>query len=263
MVKLISYNIEYCEGMEGIWYKYLYIWKIFFPPKNLDQQIIAALKKLHPDILTLIEVDTGSFRSRGEDEVRKIEIGLGMHSFVEKVKYPLHGWLKLFHYVPILNKQANAIVSGYPIKKVKYHIFHEGTKRMVIEATINCPKPVTLLAAHLALGKKTRTLQIKELIKMVNNIKNPVILMGDFNTFNGEQEMKDLMQKTHLKDRISLDKESLPFTEPTWHPKKRLDYILTSPQLNVDKYSVLHYPFSDHLPLMIDFQFKKDKNKDS
>ncbi len=262
MVRLISYNIEYCEGMEGLWYQYLYFWRVLHSPKDLDKKIIKAIKKLNPDILTLIEVDTGSLRNRGRDEVKVLEEALGMKDFVEKVKYPLTGWLKLFHHLPILRKQANAIISKYPLIGTKYHVFHEGTKRMVIETTIKCPKKVTLLAAHLALGKKTRAKQIKELIKIVNSIKNPVILMGDFNTFNGVEELKELLKKTHLGDKIKLDKESLPFTEPAWHPSKRLDYILTSPQINVKKYSVLHFAFSDHLPLMIDFDFKKVISKD-
>ena len=259
MVKLITYNIEYCEGMEGIWYQYLQLWKIFFPPKNINRRLVAALHKLNPDILALIEVYIGSLRARGRDEVKFLEEELKLNSFVEKVKYPLTGWLKLFHHIPILNKQANAIISRFPFTNVKYHVFHEGTKRMVIEATVRCPKPVTLLAAHLALGKKARTRQIKELIKIVNHIKNPVILMGDFNTFNGEEEIKELLKKTHLSDLISLDKDSRPLTEPAWHPSRRLDYILTSPQIHVKKYSVLHFSFSDHLPLMIDFEFRKNK----
>ena len=257
MVKLISYNIEYCEGMEGLWYQYLFFWRIFFPPKKLDQQIVDELKKLNPDVVALIEVDTGSLRSRGKDEVVFFEKGLGMRNFVEKVKYGVTGWLKFFHHVPILDKQANAIISKFPLEKVKYHVFHEGTKRMIIEATISIKqKKVTLLVAHLALGPKTRALQIKELIGIVNKIKNPVVLMGDFNTFNGETEIKNLLTKTHLNDKIALDKESIPLTEPAWHPAKRLDYILTSPQIKVNKYSVLHYAFSDHLPLMIDFEVK-------
>lgn len=256
MVRLITYNIEYCEGIEGIWYQYLKFWKIFFPPKKLDQRIVDALKRLNPDILTLIEVDTGSFRSRGIDEVRFIEQKLHLKSFVEKIKYPLHGWLKLFHHVPILDKQANSIISKYKLLNIKYHVLHEGTKRVIIEATVHCPQKITLLAAHLALGTKARTRQIEELIKIVNNIKNPVILMGDFNTFNGEKEIKDLLKKTHLRDKISLDKHSLPFTEPAWHPNKRLDYILTSPQVKVKRYSVLNFHFSDHLPLMIEFSVR-------
>jgi endonuclease/exonuclease/phosphatase family metal-dependent hydrolase len=259
MVRVISYNIEYCEGIPGKWYQYLKLWKIFFPPKNLDQRIIKTLKKLKPDILTLIEVDTGSLRSRGRDEVKFIEKEMGMRSFVEKVKYPMNGFAGLFHHVPILNKQANAIISRYKLTNIKYHVFHEGTKRMIIEATVNCPKPVTLLAAHLALGGETRAKQIDELVKIVNKIKNPVILMGDFNTFHGVEEIKKLLTKTHLKDKIALDKESVPFTEPAWHPHLRLDYILTSSDLKVNKYSILHFNFSDHLPIMIDFEFKKTK----
>ncbi len=257
MVRLICYNIEYCEGMEGLWYQYLYFWRIFFPPKGLDQRLVDALKKLKPDILTLVEVDTGSLRSRGKDEVRFVEEKLKLNNFVEKVKYPLQGWLKLFHHVPVLDKQANAIISRFKLKSVKYHVFHEGTKRMVIEATIHCPKPITLLVAHLALGRATRAKQIEELVSMVNAIKNPVILMGDFNTFNGTQEIQKLLKETHLKDKIALDKQSLPFTEPAWHPTRRLDYILTSPKLKVKKYSVLNFHFSDHLPLMVDFEFGK------
>ena len=256
MVKLITYNIEYCEGIEGIWYQYFKFWKIFFPPRNLDQKRVQALKRLNPDILALVEVDTGSFRSRGRDEVRYFEKGLGMKNFIEKIKYPFQGWLKLFHYAPILNKQANAIVSKYKFSKVKYHLFHEGTKRVVIDATINCPKKVTLLVAHLALGTNTRAAQIEELIKIINKIKNPVILMGDFNTFKGVSELKKLMKETHLKDKAQLDKHSIRLTQPTWHPSRRLDYVLVSQQIKVKKYEVLNYPFSDHMPLFVEFEVK-------
>ncbi|MBT3814888.1 hypothetical protein HOE37_04225 [Candidatus Woesearchaeota archaeon] len=257
MVRVISYNIEYCEGIPGKWYQYLKFWKIFFPPKKLDERIIGSLKQLKADILALIEVDTGSLRSRGKDEVRFIEEELGLNSFIEKIKYPITGWLKLFHHLPILGKQANALISRFNLTDIKYHVFHEGTKRMVIEATVKCPKKVTFLVAHLSLGKKARGKQIKELIDIVNGIKTPVILMGDFNTFNGIKEINELMKKTHLKDKISLDKNSVPFTEPAWNPHRRLDYILTSPEINVTNYSVLKFPFSDHLPIMIDFNFRK------
>ena len=243
--------------MEGVWYQYLYFWKIFFPPKKLDERIIAALKELHPDILTLIEVDTGSMRSRGKDEVTFFEKKLGLKSFTEVIKYPLQGWLSLFHHIPILSHQGNAIISKYKISSIKYHVLHEGTKRMVIEATIHCPEPVTLLAAHLALGSHARKKQIQELTRIVNTIHNPVILMGDFNTFHGKEEIEELLEKTHLSDKISLDKKSLPLTEPAWNPTRRLDYILTSKRINVKKYSVLNFHFSDHLPLMIDFEIKK------
>jgi endonuclease/exonuclease/phosphatase family metal-dependent hydrolase len=255
MVKLICYNIEYCEGMEGLWYQYLMVWRIFFPPRNIDQNIVEALKSLSPDILALIEVDTGSFRSK-KDEVIYFEEKLGLKHYVEAVKYPWLGWMKLFHHVPILQKQANAIITKYNITDVKYHLFHEGTKRVVIETTIHCPKKATLLLAHLSLKQKTRECQLRELIDIVNKIKNPVILMGDFNTFNGEQEIQGLLNASHLKDYARLDHESLHLTQPSWHPTRRLDYILFSSGIKVDKYKVLNFPFSDHMPLYVEFNMK-------
>lgn len=254
MVKLVCYNIEYCEGFEGLWYEYLKFWRILFPPKGLDQKIVDPLKKINPDILALVEVDTGSFRSK-KDEVVYFEKSLHMKSFVEKIKYPCQGWLKLFHYMPIIDKQANALICKYKISSVKYHLLHEGTKRVVIQAQINCPKKLTLLLAHLALGSKTRSKQIQELINIVNSIKTPVILMGDFNTYRGEQEIQELLKKTHLKDKVKLDKSS-HLTEPTIHPKRRLDYILVSSSIKVSKYKTLNFEFSDHRPVFIEFSMK-------
>lgn len=253
MVRLIVYNIEYCEGMTGLWWQYFEFWRIFFPPKGLDKRIIDCIKKLKPDILALVEVDTGSFRAK-KDEVVYFKKELGMSNFVERVKYPLQGWLKLFHYVPILNKQANAIIAKKRLSNVKYHILHEGTKRVVIEAEIHLPKKVTLLLAHLSLGSKARAKQINELIRLVNNIKNPVILMGDFNTRNGEEEIKRLLEETHLHHMFQIDKKSQTLTQPTFHPKKRLDYVLTSKKIKVKNYEVLNFHFSDHLPLLVDLE---------
>jgi endonuclease/exonuclease/phosphatase family metal-dependent hydrolase len=256
MVRLICYNIEYCEGISGRWYEYLEFWKIFFPPRHLDMKIVNALKKMKADIVALVEVDTGSIRSMFKDEVKYIAKKTRLRNFVEKIKYPVNGWFSLFHFVPVLDMQANGVISKYKFHDVKYHVFHEGTKRMIIEASLKCPKKVTLLIAHLALGSGTRARQIDELVKIVNNIKNPVILMGDFNTFNGKKEIGELLRRTKLDDKISLDKKDLPFTLPAWKPCRRLDYILTSKEIKVKNYKILNFHFSDHLPLMIDFEVK-------
>ena len=256
MVRLICYNIEYCEGISGKWYEYLEFWKIFFPPRHLDSKIVSALKKMRADIVALVEVDTGSIRSMFKDEVAYIAKKTRLKNFVEKIKYPVNGWLGLFHFVPVLDMQANGVISKYKFHDVKYHVFHEGTKRVIIEASVKLHRRVTLIIAHLALGRLTRKKQIEELIKIVNNIKNPVILMGDFNTFNGQKEIGELLRRTKLDDKIKLDKTDLPFTLPAWKPCRRLDYILTSKEIKVKNYKILNFHFSDHRPLMVDFVVK-------
>ena len=254
MTRLIVYNVEYCKGNSGLWWQYLELWKDFFPPKNIDSIIVEHIRSLKPDILALVEIDGGSFRSKNHDEALFFKKGLNMDGFVEGGVYSLNGWPKIFHYIPILNKHENAIIAKKKLSGIKYHILHEGAKRVVIESIIHLSKKVTLLLAHLSLGKKARAKQIEELINIVNGIKNPVILMGDFNTFNGEGEIQKLLDETHLDCKFEMDKESQTFTHPAFHPKRRLDYILTSKQIKVKSYKVLNFHFSDHLPLLIDFK---------
>ena len=98
--------------------------------------------------------------------------------------------------------------------------------------------------------------QISEIIDIVNSIKNPVILMGDFNTFKGEEEIAELLQKTHLEHNARIGKKTFEFTQPTFKPHRLLDYVLTSPQIKVKKYEALKMPFSDHLPLYVEFDVK-------
>ena len=256
MVRLITYNIEYCEGMSGKWYEYLKFWKTFMPPKNLDKKIVEKLKDYNPDILALVEVDIGSIRAH-KDEAKFFEHKLHMNSVVEHVKYPFEGALKIFKYVPILNKQANAIIAKNKLSDVKHHLLSNGTKKVVIEASVKVPEKVTMLLAHLALGWGTRKKQMIELTSIVKNIDNPVILMGDFNTFHGEDEINALLAETHLHHKFNMNDKSLTFTEPAFHPTKRLDYVLTSKEIEVQNYQVLDFHFSDHLPLMVDFIVKK------
>lgn len=256
MVRLILYNVEYEEGLPGHWYDYLKLWRILFPPPKLNHELIKYLKKLKPDILALIEVDKGSFRSRYKDIPQLIEHKLGFNSLIDWVKYPFVSYLRFFHFLPILSKQSNALMSKYQLYDIKNHLFNEGAKRVVIEASVNCPKKITILVAHLALGGDTRAKQLDELIKIIKKIKNEVILMGDFNTFHGTQELEKLFKKTHLIDSAKLDYSKIKFTEPAYHPCKRLDYVLVSKGIKVKDYEILKADFSDHLPVLLDFSAK-------
>ena len=248
MVKLIVYNIEYCEGITGFWWEYLQFWKLLIPPRGIDKKIVKEIKKLNPEIVALVECDTNA--PYNKDKAKYFEKKLGMNSYKEKIQYPKTWWAK----TPLLNHRSNALIAKHKLKNVKYHFLKEGMKRLVIEASVNLPKKVTLLLAHLEVIKAIRDKQIKELIEIVNKIKNPVILMGDFNTFNGEKEIKELLKQTHLEHKYKMGKRSL--TWPTCHPSKRLDYVLTSKKIKVNKYEVLNYKFSDHLPIFVEFKVK-------
>ncbi|HII71676.1 TPA: hypothetical protein HA265_02885 [Candidatus Woesearchaeota archaeon] len=257
MVRLIVYNIEYCIGLTGRYLDYLKFWRFFTTPPRLEERMIAFLKEMKPDILALVEVDCGSLRTNRKDEAKDFSKSLHIDNREEMVKYSLTGMKKIIHYIPYLRKQSNAFISKYPLKDIRHHFLSAGMHNVVIQATINCPKKVTLLLAHLALHRRTRRLQIEEITGIVRGVKGPVMLMGDFNTFNGIEELQRLLDETHLHDAVRLDGHTKIHTFPTWHPRKRLDFVLVSKEIKVKQYSVLKAEFSDHLPILVDFEVRK------
>lgn len=253
MVRLILYNIQYCAGGKGGIIEYLKFWKLLFPPMYIDYVIANELKKYNPDIIGLIEVDTGSVRSRKKNTVTFFKNYLEFRGKAEHTKYIKEGFSGFFGKLPIARKQANAVISKEKIAKIKYHSLNKGTKRIVIEAKFDFPKEFTVLLVHLSLGSKARTYQIAEIIKIVNKIEGPVILMGDFNIFKGVDEIKPLLNSTKLNYMMTKKKA---YTQPTIKPKKALDLILTSDKIKVKNYEILGLKYSDHLPVMIDFDVK-------
>lgn len=251
MVRLILYNIEYLEGISGEKMAYLKFWRRLIPPKDIDKKISNQLKKYKPDIVSLVEIG-GDYITTRENHINYFKKSLGLKHQVSKVKYKFLGFLNLLRIFPLFKKQSNAILSKNKISHYETKYFKEGIKKTVILADIKVPKKITLILIHLALGKKTREKQLGELIEIVKHIKNPLIVTGDFNTFKGEKEVKKLLEETNLKHRFNLG-GGRKYTYPSFHPRRRFDYILTSPEIKVKKYEVLKSELSDHLPVLLDF----------
>ena len=253
MVRLILYNIQYCGGTTKSIFQYLDLYHLFRSKKNLDDKMIEFLKSYNPDILALIEIDGGGRRSKKRNEPEYFAKKLHLPNIVHAIKYHLTGVFKKF---PVMRFQENAVLAKKPLHDVKYHLLKNGTKKLVIQAELDLNKPVTLLVVHLALFKKTRLKQFNELIELINKIKGPIILMGDFNTFK-EEELQILLKHTNLIDAYSQKPpKDIKFTEPSWKPKYRLDNVLVSPQIKIDNYEIIDAHFSDHLPVLVDFSLK-------
>lgn len=254
MTRLILYNIEYLEGLEGNKLSYLKFWRRIVHPAGILDNLTKALKKYNADIISFLEVGGSSFFEKDYLSVLKKE--LGMEHLVRRSQYYFHGLYKIFEVVPVLNKQTNAILSKKKVSKPEVLYLKEGMKRGVIKVEVDLPEKINLLLVHLSLGENTRKKQIAELAKIVKSEDGPVILSGDLNTFGGEKEIKKLLKDAALEHKFNIHGgKSLTF--PTCHPKKRLDYVLTSNDIIVNNYEVLNLNFSDHLPVLVDFEVKK------
>jgi endonuclease/exonuclease/phosphatase family metal-dependent hydrolase len=73
---------------------------------------------------------------------------------------------------------------------------------------------------------------------------------GDFNPLFGDHEMELFQAASGLH---SANAEGLP-TFPSWAPKHQLDYIFYSDGIEITKFEVPAVTYSDHLPLVCDFE---------
>ncbi len=213
--------------------------------QNLTQ-ITRFLKSLDPDIIGLVEVDGGSFRSSKRNQAKLIADELG-HEHSYKSKY--HESAYLAHRIPILNKQGNAFLTRDTIHNEQFHYFDRGVKRLIMELEL---EHLTIFLVHLALGARVRHDQLSELYELVKNTDKPHIVAGDFNAMWGDREIRLFLGATGL---INADPAHMP-TFPSWMPKRQLDFILHSPDLHTQHFWSSPVTFSDHLPLIYDFVMK-------
>lgn len=250
MTRIIFYNIEYLEGTTGRNLGYLEIWRRFIGNNKIRKRIANKLKRYKPDILSFVEV-RGKPAIGHDDDIRYFKKELKMPYSIRRVKYDLRKKIGLIKSIPFLNHQSNAILSKHKIEQKTINYFHEGMKRAIIKIKIKFGKNLSLILVHLSLGKNVRQKQIKELEKIVKKSKGPVILTGDFNTLTGASELKEFLEKTNLKYH-KIKSNSFP----SFKPKNRIDYILTSKDIKVTNFKILPIKESDHLPLMLDFEIK-------
>jgi endonuclease/exonuclease/phosphatase family metal-dependent hydrolase len=248
-IRFIFYNTEYFEGLQGVRWKYLEVWKRIFGTKRNLLKICKEISTYKPDVLAFIEIQAKSFFKRERYDAIVREKMRMKHSLV-KPKYFFHGLTKILKYIPGIKDQSNALFSKKSFCDSEFVYFKEGVKKLIIKASIKVPKKITFLIVHLALAKGSRRKQMKELVEIVKNIDTPIVLAGDFNTFSGEKELGVLIKNSRLRKV----KESLTF--PAFHPNKVLDHILVSPEIRIKNYEVLKLRLSDHLPVMVDFEVR-------
>jgi endonuclease/exonuclease/phosphatase family metal-dependent hydrolase len=206
-------------------------------------EIARFIRSVDPDVVGLIEVDTGSIRSRNVNQAEKLAGDLGMNTSYE-TKY---GSKSLNQLLPIVRKQGNAFMAAPRMHGEKFHYFDTGIKRLIIELEM---EDFAIFLVHLSLKYRHRHLQLRRLYDLIQETKKPVVVAGDFNTFWGENEIYLFMKAADLR---SANVESWP-TYPSRAPRKELDFVLYQDGINVTGFDIPDVKLSDHLPLVCDFE---------
>ena len=145
---------------------------------------------------------------------------------------------KIFPRFPILRFMGNALIHNRG--EVENHYLNSGRKGLVQELNL---EDASVFSVHLAtLGERTRRKQIDQLDQIVDRDRGFVI-SGDFNFHGGEQEI------SYIEEALDCLVKSPGDTFPSGNPRKNLDVIAHSKEINVKKPKVLDETFSDHRPI--------------
>jgi len=249
-MRFLLYNIRYGTGIGRQFHLPLPFMGLFKRTDHNLTKIIDFIESLNPDIVGLVEVDIGSFRTSRENQARALADRIA-HSPVFQSKY---GSGSVADMLPILNKQGNALLTNQIIQSRKFHYLNNGVKRLVIEIELD---EVNIFLVHLSLRYRKRQDQLNDIYGLISNSSKPVIVAGDFNVFRGARELALFKAAAGLE---SANPEGLP-SHPSRAPKRQLDYILHSPEIQVSRFFVPQVTYSDHVPLVCDFDIASPENQ--
>jgi endonuclease/exonuclease/phosphatase family metal-dependent hydrolase len=248
-MRFLLYNIRYAAGIGRRFHLPVpYSGYLKHTNGNL-KKIVDFIKWVKPDITGLIEVDSGSFRSEKNNQAEAVALEL-QHDHIYQSKYPASSMARK---VPLLNKQGNAILTNQEIVSQKFHYFSKGVKRLVIELEL---ADLSVFLVHLSLKFLHRQYQLQDLYHMTSSVKKPVIVAGDFNALKGDRELQLFLAATGL---INANSNGQP-SHPSRAPRRQLDYIFYSPQIQITDFQIPQITLSDHTPLVCEFEIVSKKN---
>jgi endonuclease/exonuclease/phosphatase family metal-dependent hydrolase len=247
-MRLVVYNIRYATGTGASFHLPVPGSGYLRANRPILDSITTFLQSQDPDIVGLVEVDSGSIRTGMLNQAQFIADQLGHYSIYE-CKY---GTESLGTLMPIVRKQGNAILASPRVHNQRFHYFDTGIKRLIIELEL---ADTIIFLVHLSLKYRHRQDQLRALHELITRAEKPVILAGDFNTFWGDSEIYLFMQAAGLK---SANTHGLP-SYPSDQPKRELDFILYSEGIEVTNFHMPSVRFSDHLPLVCDFEVTRPR----
>lgn len=220
----------------GYWHYLTTGWKYVLPHGSAPVERAARfVDDAAVDLLALCEVEGGSRRTRGVDQVRLL---------AERSR------LNACAFFPTLSigtrvNQGNAVCSRYAVRHVDNHLLPgTGEPRYLSEAEVLVEGiPVRVFVTHLSLQRQVRTGQIDHIAAFIDDVDGPTLLAGDFNASTQDELL--LLAESRLQQATSAP------TFPSWKPVKALDHLFFSAHFRVEHVEAHRDDlFSDHLPLV-------------
>lgn len=219
--------------------------------KKLDLQRIAdVIIRERPDLVGLQEVDRGVRRTEGIDEIAELAKTTRMdYAFGHNLDYQE-------------GQYGVAILSKFLIQKIdhrKYENRREAERRGMLQVEVDIGgRRINFAATHLDYQRDDgRLFETEQLLRFLADVKNPLIVVGDFNDEPAGSAYKLMLTKFEDAWTGSRAKGD-GFSYPADKPSKRIDYIFyrTSDGVRAKKAWAVKTPASDHLPVMAELELR-------
>lgn len=238
-LRLLSFNIQVGISTERYRHYLTRSWQHLLPHNGRAGNLQKIGQLLGDfDLVALQEADGGSLRSGYVNQVEHLAHLGAFPYWYQQLNRNLGRFAQ--HSNGVLSRLKPHLLEDHPLpgpagRGAILVRFGEGKDALIV------------VMMHLALGAKTRALQLGYIRELIGGYRHQV-LMGDMNT-----HASDLLEHSPLRD-LGLIAPQVEATFPSWRPQRCLDHILLSPSLTLERVEVLAQPISDHLPVAVEIR---------
>ena len=238
-LRLLSFNIQVGISTERYRHYVTRSWQHLLPHNGRAGNLQKIGQLLGDfDLVALQEADGGSLRSGYVNQVEHLAHLGAFPYWYQQLNRNLGRFAQ--HSNGVLSRLKPHLLEDHPLpgpagRGAILVRFGEGEDALIV------------VMMHLALGAKTRALQLGYIRELIGGYRHQV-LMGDMNT-----HATDLLEHSPLRD-LGLVAPQVEATFPSWRPQRCLDHILLSSSLTLERVEVLAQPISDHLPVAVEIR---------
>lgn len=238
-LRLLSFNIQVGISTERYRHYLTRSWQHLLPHTGRAGNLQKIGQLLNDfDLVALQEADGGSLRSGYVNQVEHLAQLGAFPYWYQQLNRNLGRFAQ--HSNGVLSRLKPQLLEDHPLpgpagRGAILVRFGEGEDALIV------------VMMHLALGAKTRALQLAYIRELIGGYRHQV-LMGDMNT-----HATDLLEHSPLRD-LGLIAPQVEATFPSWRPQRCLDHILLSSSLTLERVEVLAQPISDHLPVAVEIR---------
>lgn len=244
-LKLLSFNVGYFLGFRSQrdWLRRPH--RAVRASRSVERSgldgFAEVVERETPEIIALQEVDMGSIRTTLGDQAAVIADRLdALGPAVDYRADCKYGPDRVVSSLPGFEKMSNAVYWPDGTGSAEAEYIPPGVKQL---AHVLHHDEMTVISVHLPTTTGTRRDQLAELATLASEYER-VVVVGDFNLFNGFDELSPLT------DDLGFEIHSPGDTYTTANPDQAFDLLLSSPEVTVTECRVLEdVRFSDHLPI--------------